>query len=238
MPSKVRAVFLDAGYTLLFPRLEGLILELEERGIRASAEDFEEAERAGKRKLDEVLWPRLRADQIPRTSGHLYWESYFEALMRRLVPSAEARPGLIRKIGETFGNIHTWSRVMPKTLPALESLRDAGYFLAVISNSNGTVESQLERAGFTNYLQFVIDSAVVGVEKPHPEIFEIALRRGNVRPEEALYVGDIYSVDIGGAQQAGLSGILYDHVRAYPDVRCPRITSFGELAEALAELTP
>jgi HAD superfamily hydrolase (TIGR01509 family) len=233
MPAKVRAVFLDAGYTLLFPRLEGLIRELEEMGFRASEEDFEEAERAAKRKLDELLWPRIRAGEAPRTSGHLYWESYFEVLMDRLGASREARPALIEKVAGTFRDIRTWSKVMPETLSALESLRAARYFLAAISNSNGTVESELRRAGFGGCLRFVIDSALEGVEKPHPEIFRRALRRANIAPEEAVYVGDVYSVDVGGAQTAGLRGILYDRVGAYPDAGCLRIRSVMDLINLL-----
>ncbi len=230
MRSKVRAVFLDAGYTLLFPRLDALMRDLADLGFSARAEDFEEAERVGKRKLDELLWPRIRDGQIPQTSSRLYWEPYFEALMNRLGASSEARPALIEKVAETFRDIRTWSTVLPETLPVLQSLRSAGYFLAAISNSNGTVEGELRRAGFGEYLGFVIDSEIVGVEKPHPEIFRIALRRANVAPEEALYVGDIYAVDVGGAQLAGLGGILYDRVGAYPDADCPRVTSLSELS--------
>jgi HAD superfamily hydrolase (TIGR01509 family) len=235
MGSKVRAVFLDAGYTLVFPRLEGLARELASLGFAASVEDFEHAERLGKKKLDEVLWPRIRDGEIPQASSHLYWEPYIEALMDRLEAPAEARPGLALKVAETFRDIHTWSRVLPETIPALESLRAAGYQLAAISNSDGRIESEIGRAGLAEYLGFVIDSAIVGVEKPHPEIFRIALRRANVSPEEALYVGDIYAVDVGGAQLAGLRAILFDRVGAYPEAACPRITSFSELGQAVEQ---
>jgi len=179
---------------LLFPRLDGLIRDLTNLGFAASAEDFEQAERAGKRKLDELLWPRIREGQIPQTSSRLYWEPYFEVLMDRLGASVEVRPALIQKVAGTFRDTRTWSKVLPETLPVLERLRSAGYFLAAISNSDGTVEGELRRAGFGEYLGFVIDSAIVGVEKPHPEISRIALDRANVAPEEALYVGDLYGV--------------------------------------------
>jgi len=236
MSSKVRAVFLDAGYTLLFPRLDGLGLELANLGFAASVEDFQEAERVAKKKIDEVLWPLLRAGQIPRNSSRFYWQPYLEALMDRLKAPAEARPGLTRKVVEIFEDIRTWSRVLPETPPALESLRSKGYLLAAISNSDGRIEAEIGRAGLGEYLGFVIDSTIVGVEKPHPEIFEIALRRANVAPEEALYVGDIYAVDVGGAQLAGLRGILYDRVGAYPQADCPRIASLAELGNIVAQL--
>ena len=121
-------------------------------------------------------------------------------------------------------------------MPALKSLKSAGYFLAVISNSEGTVEGELRRAGLAEYMEFVIDSSIVGVEKPHPEIFEIALERAHLEPHEALYIGDTYATDIGGAQLAGLRGILMDRVGAYPDAACPRIKSLSELSGMLEQI--
>ena len=236
MPSKVRAVFLDAGYTLVFPRLEGLAQELANLGFAASPEDFNEAERVAKRKIDEILWPLLREGRIPRNSSQFYWEPYLETLMDLLKAPSEARPGLTLKVSETFRDIHTWSQVLPETLPALAGLRSAGYQLAAISNSDGRIEDELGRAGLGRYLDFVIDSAIVGVEKPHAEIFEIALRRSNVAPGEALYVGDLYAADVGGARLAGLRAILMDRVGAFPEADCPRITSLAQLGPAVAQL--
>lgn len=236
MPSKVRAVFLDAGYTLLFPRLDALGRELAKMGFAASTEDFDEAERVAKKKIDDVLWPLLHAGQIPRNSSQFYWQPYLEALMDLLKAPAEARPGLTGKVVETFTDIHTWSRVLPETPVALEGLRSAGYTLAAISNSDGRIESELGRAGLAEYLDFVIDSGVVGVEKPHPEIFEIALRRSGIAAAQAVYVGDLFAADVGGARLAGLRAILMDRVGAYPEAGCPRIISFSELGDAVAEL--
>ncbi|MGH7415222.1 MAG: HAD family hydrolase, partial [Candidatus Rokuibacteriota bacterium] len=59
-------------------------------------------------------------------------------------------------------------------------------------------------------LHFIIDSAVVGVQKPDPRIFHLGLREAGVAPAEAVYVGDLYSVDVLGARAAGLDGILLD----------------------------
>jgi putative hydrolase of the HAD superfamily len=50
----------------------------------------------------------------------------------------------------------------------------------------------------------------VGVEKPDPRIFHLGLREANVEAAEAVYVGDLYSVDVLGARGAGLDGILLD----------------------------
>ena len=230
MNSQLRAIFLDAGNTLLFPELERIARDLDEAGFTVCVENFHKAEREGKRKLDEVLWPQIREGRIPPAVNRVYWEHYLEALMEQVGAPAETRAAAIEVVTERFRDIHTWSKVLPETVPVLKSLKSAGYFLAVISNSDGTVEGEIRRSGLGEYLEFVIDSAIVGVEKPHPEIFAIALERAHMEPQEALYVGDSYATDIGGAQLAGLRGILLDRVGAYPDATCPRITSLSELS--------
>lgn len=235
MKTSNRAIFLDAGYTLLFPQVEKLAQDLEASGFPARVEQFHQAERAGKKKLDEVLWPQIRQGRIPRTTNHVFWEHYLTALMDQLRPSPESRKEVVDRVIGGFRDIHTWSKVLPDTIPTLQKLKAAGYYLAVISNSDGTVEGELQRAGLHEYLEFVIDSSVVGVEKPHPEIFEMALKRAGVKPNEAIYVGDTHPIDIGGAELAGIRGILIDRVGAYPDAECARITSISQLG-GLGEL--
>lgn len=233
MDQPIRAIFLDAGNTLLFPQIEALVCELGHAGIPARIEHFHQAEREGKRKLDRALWPQIHSGNVPRSSNGVYWKHYLSALMEQIDAPEDARPTAIQIVVNGFRDIHTWSKVLPETIPVLGSLRSAGYLLAVISNSDGSVEGELQRAGLRSYLQFVIDSAIVGVEKPHPEIFEVALDRVRLKPQEAIYVGDTYATDIGGAQLAGLHGILLDRVGAYPDASCPRITSLSQLAMLL-----
>ena len=216
---------------MLFPQVEKLSKDLQAAGFPVSTEQLHQAERDGKKKLDEVLWPQIREGRVPRTSNHVYWQYYLTALMENLEAPAETRSAVLERVIAGFRNIHTWSKVLPDTVPVLEKLKAAGYYLAVISNSDGSVESELRRAGLDEYLEFVIDSSVVGVEKPHPEIFQIALERSGIKPGEAVYVGDTYPTDIGGAELAGLRGILIDRVGAYPDAICPRITSLSGLSE-------
>lgn len=238
MTSPVRAIFFDAGNTLLFPQLKTLIQDLDKAGFAARVAHFDEAERTGKRNLDDVLWPQIREGRAPRASNLAYWEHYLQALMVQIGASAEDRSRALDLVISRFRDIHTWSKVLPETVPVLKGLKSAGYFLAVVSNSDGSVEGEIHRAGLGDYLEFVIDSAVVGVEKPHPEIFEIALERAHMTPHETIYVGDTYATDIGGAELAGLRGILMDRVGAYPNATCPRITSLSELTGLVAGSFP
>ncbi len=233
MPSEFRAVFFDAGNTLIFPRVEDLAQDLTAQGFPATAEDFYAAERAGKQKLDEWLWPQIRQGVVPRTIDHYYWGEYLRALMERVhAPEAE-HERLMARVADGFKDIRLWSRVLEDTPTILGALRAEGYFLGVISNSVGTMEEQLNRVGLATYFHTILDSAIVGVEKPHPEIFQIALSRAGIEASQALFVGDTYSTDIGGAQLAGLRGVLMDRVGAYPHADCPRINSLPELDQIL-----
>jgi putative hydrolase of the HAD superfamily len=88
--------------------------------------------------------------------------------------------------------------------------------------------------GLRDYFRAVLDSAIVGVEKPHPEIFQMALARAQVAPNEAVFVGDTNATDVGGAQLAGLHGVLIDRIGAYPHAECRRIKLLPELDDILA----
>ena len=114
-----------------------------------------------------------------------------------------------------------WNRPDPAASAALRQVKDAGLIAGVISNSNGSVRSILEETGLAPGLDFIIDSAVVGVEKPDPRIFRLALEQAEVPPEAAFYIGDIYSVDVLGARGAGLRAVLLDPRGYWGPRDCP-----------------
>jgi HAD superfamily hydrolase (TIGR01509 family) len=91
--------------------------------------------------------------------------------------------------------------------PVLRELARRGLRLGVVSNADGRVRAQLERAGLAPFFAVIIDSAEVGVSKPDPAIFRMAAARLGVAPAEAVYVGDIYQVDVAGARAAGMRGL-------------------------------
>lgn len=236
MLSKVRALFFDAGNTLIFPRLEEVVASLTAEGYPASVEDFRAAERFGKARLDEWLWPQIRQGQVPRQVDPYYWGEYLAALAARLKVPQTQRGELMRRVADYFRDIKVWSRILEDTPPYLGELRKRGYYLGVISNSIGTIEEQLSRVGLAKHFDTVIDSHLVGVEKPHPEIFALALGRAGAAPSEAVFVGDTYATDVGGAELAGLTGVLMDRVGAYPSAHCPRVKSLPEINLILQDL--
>jgi putative hydrolase of the HAD superfamily len=122
----------------------------------------------------------------------------------------------------------------PDAVGVLGALRARGFALAAVSNADGRVEADLVRYGLRDALDLVIDSHVVGVEKPDPAIFVTALDRLGVAPAAAVHVGDIASIDVAGAQRAGIAPVLMDPLGCYVGtVDCPRIRRLGELLDLL-----
>jgi len=126
-----------------------------------------------------------------------------------------------------------WRYLLPDTLDVLQSLQ-AHYRLAMISNSDGRAEALTIQYGLRPYLEFVIDSHEVGVEKPDPRIFTIALEKLGLLPSACVYVGDVYSIDVKGARAAGMSAILLDRCKSLRD-DCTVVHSLSELKRLFLE---
>jgi HAD superfamily hydrolase (TIGR01509 family) len=128
---------------------------------------------------------------------------------------------------------HLWCATADGTRATLERLRAAGLRLGVVSNSDGRVDAALAAAGLRACFEVVLDSALFGAEKPDPAIFRAALEALGVAPDEALYVGDLYEVDVVGARAAGIEAILLlpESATVPPGVR--RVASLAALADQL-----
>ena len=129
--------------------------------------------------------------------------------------------------------LELWSAVLPGVPEALARLRAAGLRLVVVSNADGTVEEGLTRAGLRRYLDAVVDSQVVGFEKPDPRIFTHALALFGSDPARTLHVGDIYAADVAGARAAGVHAVLLDPHGDWGELDCPMARDVPEVADRL-----
>lgn len=117
------------------------------------------------------------------------------------------------------------------TIPTLKELKDKGYILGLISNIDKEVEKAYASLGFIQYLDFNVTSLEAGCEKPASGIFKLALNKANVKPEESVYIGDQYLIDIVGARNAGMNAILLDRNNWFDELTdCPRIQSLKQLS--------
>ena len=91
----------------------------------------------------------------------------------------------------------------------LEKLHDMGYHLGLVSNAadEANVQRLIDKANIRCYFDIILISAAVGIRKPDPKIFRMALEQWHVEPSSAVMVGDTYEADIVGAHNLGLSTI-------------------------------
>jgi putative hydrolase of the HAD superfamily len=219
----VRAVFFDAGNTLLRMDYEALAREIRARGTPVTPAAVRAAEIGARVRLDAHLAPGASTES--QSVGGLYLRYVLELL-------GVSDPAVVDAIAEWRRDynrpVGLWNRADPQAAAALAALADRGVRAAVISNSNGSVRSILTDLGLARRLEFVIDSAEVGFEKPDPRIFQLALERAGLEPEDAVYVGDLYSVDVLGARGAGLEAMLMDPGGCWGQRDCPRVPDLLE----------
>lgn len=223
----MKAILFDAGNTLVWLDHPYLVELLAGHGIQATEEDILGAEYEAKLVLDEMVRGGRGGDDESRG------KVYFSEIFRRLGVEDAHFPPLAARLFARHAERNLWSRVREHTVEALEELRRLGYRLGVISNADGRVEALLEGLGLRPHFDFVIDSAVVGVEKPDPRIFRMGLERMGVEPREAAYVGDIYEIDVVGARGVGMHTFLVDPLGRFTEEHGDRIRGIHELPERL-----
>jgi putative hydrolase of the HAD superfamily len=216
----LRAIFFDAGNTLIRMDLVAIVAALAREGVSATVDDVQRAEWRARVRLDATLRPGASTEH-PDT-GARYLAFLLEELGVRSAATAAALNTWRRAYNLPRG---LWTAIEPEAEAALRLVRQAGLGTAVISNSNGTVAAILDGLGLGRHLDFVIDSHEVGVEKPDPRIFRIALARAGLEPAQAAYVGDLYSIDVLGARAAGLRVVLMNPGGCWPALDCPSAVS-------------
>ena len=228
----LRAVFFDAGNTLLELDYQVLAERIRDHGHPVTPDLVRQAEQRARVRLD----PHLA--QSRSTEAEDVFKLYFGFLLENLGVAWDGAADRIVEDLRTARPYGLWTVAVPEAGTVLEALRGRGLRLAVVSNSNGTAADLLEAAGLAAQLDVIVDSAIVGVEKPDPRIFHHAAAALGVRPEEAVHVGDLYSVDVLGARAAGCRAILLDPAGAWPVSDCPKALDLRAAARLIEGLDP
>jgi len=224
----VRAVLLDALGTLLElePPVPALRAELAARDV-----EVDDAE-AGAALLAEITYYRAH-----HLEGHD--PASVAGLRRRCAEAMEAAlPGRVRAaldMEELEAAMLAALRFRPyPEVPAvLAGLRRRGLRLVVVSNWDASLHDRLAGDGLAECLTGIVSSAEVGASKPAPDAFARALSLADVRPEEAVHVGDRVEEDVAGARAAGIVPVLLVREGEAPSVDPPvwTVRSLRELED-------
>jgi len=218
------AILLDAGGVLVHPNWPMIAKLLPQLGLWPEA--MEVAEHRAIAELDD-------AEVIAATDDAARLDRFLRAVL--LAGGAPAD-----RIDEGIAVIQTLNRegrlwsLVPADVPGtLERLQTLGFGLAVVSNANGTVRERLRLLGLGRFFPIVVDSYEEKIEKPDPRVFLPALKALGVSPDRALYVGDLFHIDVLGARAAGIDAVLLDRDDLRAHVNVPRIRSLSDLLQML-----
>ncbi len=222
----IRAVLFDAGATLVHPDppVEAVYArEFAADGARFTEEDLT---RALTRAWEEVH-AQPAGDRYGGARGEAAFWAAFLNRVRSLLDGGVLSPAGFERLAGHFQSAAAWA-VYADVVPTLEDLRRRGAKLAVVSNWDSYLPKLLAALGLDRFFPVVVVSALEGTSKPDPEIFLRACRRLEVRPAEAIHVGDSVAEDLAGARAAGLSALLLDRADGHPQI-ADRIRSLAEI---------
>jgi len=209
----VRLLSLDAGNTTVFLdhracadlAASALARVVDERSI-------ERAEGLAKKRLDQKqLLPPL-----PDKDINPAWGAFMATLVQIATEVDEARAAeCTRVLWAEHRRFNLWRKVPDGLVAAVGELRARGVPVVVVSNSEGQLQTLFDNLGIGGAFDLVVDSHVVGVEKPDPRIFAPALARYGVAAADALHLGDTWATDVVGARAAGMRVGLIDPFAHY-----------------------
>ena len=227
--ARPEAVLLDVGGVFLLPeheRIAGAFARAEHPVATATLDDahYAAAVRFGVDRDAEADWAGC-------------WRAYLEGYAEFCGVPADLLEEVHRHLDSEFADAALWYREVPGCREGLAALAATGVRLGIVSNADGMIGERLRARellqvgpGMGVEVDCVIDSGAVGVMKPDPRIFQLALDAMDVDAGEAWYVGDMPGIDVVGARRAGLRPFLIDPLALHIDAGYERVASLQELA--------
>jgi len=228
-----RAVLMDSGGVFLLPEPGRVVAAFARAEVVVSVAALHDAHyRAAATFTTELDLERRWAE---------CWQRYLAAYVTSCRPDLEDPGEVHRHLDSEFADAALWLSVIPHVRDQLATLAATGVALGVVSNADGQMARRLRELAILQVgpgdgipVGCVVDSGEVGVMKPDPRIFELALTALGVDASDAWYVGDMPAFDVVGARRAGLRPFLIDPLGLHRDADYDRVDSLGELAALVA----
>jgi FMN phosphatase YigB (HAD superfamily) len=235
----IEALLFDVGGVLTLPRHDPILEACRGLGAEVDAALIDQAHYLGVHGIDDApeMDELTPAGSFARADEQVYLAAYARALG---LP-AERGPAILQSVFRTTPRL--WWRRIEESVLAFRELASLGLPIAIVSNSDGTVEESLRGleicqvgAGSGVEVRAIVDSRTVGAHKPDPAIFRFALDAVGVEPSRCVYVGDTIRFDVRGALAAGIHPVLFEPFpRRSSTVSAPRIRRLGELLDLIRD---
>ncbi|AFL81367.1 HAD hydrolase, subfamily IA [Aequorivita sublithincola DSM 14238] len=103
------------------------------------------------------------------------------------------------------------------------------YALHIITNGFEEVQHlKLNNSGIKKYFSTITTSEEVGLKKPHPSVFQTAMKKASATPQKSIMIGDSFEADIVGAKNAGMHTLFFNYRK---EEVAPSNFSINELSE-------
>ncbi|MEW5872803.1 MAG: HAD family hydrolase [Chloroflexota bacterium] len=218
----------DAGGTLVFPDQSLMIGLAESEGVELTNRQLYKGYYQLIFELDKA-WSQSPQDRSKQEQLlHPWPRGYAYALFENIGLLNRRTCFVAERIEELHRLKNIWSFTFEWVRNTLSYLHFLGYRMSIISNSDGRTKGVFSDLGMDHYFDEIFDSHILGIAKPEPAIFELVLKELNLQASQALFIGDIFEVDVRGANSAGIGAIHIDPLRLYRnkpgvhlrDVRC------------------
>jgi putative hydrolase of the HAD superfamily len=152
------------------------------------------------------LWEQYRRNEIPK---ELLRVKRFALALGEL---GLDRPWIANEMADEYvKRTAEHAYLFPGTHELLDYLKAKNYVIAVMTNGFKEVQyPKIERSGIESYFSYIFISEEIGYNKPDIRIFEFALKKMNAEPEDVIFVGDDYEVDIEGADAASIDQVFFN----------------------------
>jgi len=216
---RIHVVFFDAAGTLFHVKgsVGNVYLRYAEKyGVPQSDEMAGKLNQAFKEAFRQATPPIFAPAQPEKLKQceRLWWFDIVHAAFYR-VGMFERFDDYFDEIFEAFGTAELWE-VYPEVTGVLHNLKSEGYELGVISNFDTRFFRIFRGLKLDQYFDSITISSLAGSAKPAQRIFQYALDQHALDPEEGVHVGDSFTEDVEGANQAKLTGVLLDREQTAP----------------------
>jgi len=193
-----------------------------------------EAEWRGRRMRHEYFVDPIIREQWRNLSADEFWLHFNRYLLEAIGIEGDL-DRLAAEVTDRFALTELTYECPPVGRKTLTTLRKRGYRLGLITNRSDVEHfyELLAEVGIGPLFDLTLASGEVGVRKPDPAIFAVALERLGTTAQESIYVGDNYWADVIGAQNAGVTPVLLDPRRLFPEAECLVLDRLDQLLEAL-----
>ena len=177
----------------------------------------------------------LRDDLIAHSSDtEKFWVEYSRRRLIAIGASPDWAGQHAAEVSAHMGKMYKPESIVPEDVQrALPGLKQAGYYMAVISNREKPFLDIMESHKLNPFFEFSLAAGEVDSYKPNPEVFHHALKRAGLTAQQVAYVGDNYFADVIGSRRAGLTPVLYDPNGIFPEADCATIRSFDQLQSVI-----